>query len=153
MKDALRRHLETYESFHRHPMNKLCHYVGIPLIVFHVIAMLDWVLLGHLGGREITLAYPLFALVIGWYFTLDAKLAPLMAVWYGLCIPLGWYAPWSVIYGAAAVGWTIQLLGHLVWEKRSPAFLANLLQALIGPLYFAAKATGRWPIRAKAPPA
>ncbi len=135
----------TYDAYHRHPMNKRCHYVGIPLIVFNAIALLDWVLLGRVGGHEVTLAHPLFLAVIGWYLTLDKRLAAVMAVWYGLCIPLGWYAPWSVIIGAGVVGWTVQLIGHAVWEKRSPAFLTNLKQALVGPLYFAAMAFRLWP--------
>jgi len=38
-----------------------------------------------------------------------------------------------------------QLAGHVVWEKNSPAFLQNLLQALVGPLFFVAVLTGEWP--------
>jgi len=147
MNARLSKLLSTYADYHRHPLNRAVHKIGIPLIVFHVVAMLDWVLLGHVAGFEVTLAHLAFVGVIGWYFTLHARLACLMAVWYGLCFPLGWYAPWSVIYGAAIIGWGIQFVGHIVWEKRSPALFTNLLQALVGPLYFAAVATKIWPPR------
>ena len=147
LKPALARHFATYDQYHRHPTNLLCHKFGIPLVVFNAVALLDWVLLGSIGGWEVTLAQPLFLAVIAWYMTLSKKLAALMVLWYGACIPLGWTLPWSVIIGAGVVGWIVQLLGHLVWEKRSPAFLTNLTQALIGPLYFAARLTGDWPPR------
>ena len=50
----------------------------------------------------------------------------------------------------AIAGWLTQLAGHVVWEKRSPAFLTNLFQALIGPLFFVATLTGDFPPRASA---
>jgi uncharacterized membrane protein YGL010W len=40
-----------------------------------------------------------------------------------------------------------------VWEKNQPAFLKNLLQALVGPLFFAAALTGEWPRRSERQPA
>jgi len=53
---------------------------------------------------------------------------------------------------AIAIGaWAIQLAGHAVWEKRSPAFTRNLLQALVGPLYFVAILLGDWRFAAEAP--
>ena len=50
--------------------------------------------------------------------------------------------PRPLVLAIALLGWAVQLAGHLVWEKRSPAFLANLLQALIGPLFFVAALVG-----------
>ena len=61
-----------------------------------------------------------------------------MALLMALCFPLAAVTPRPLVLAIALVGWAIQLAGHLVWEKRSPAFLANLLQALIGPLFFVA---------------
>ena len=37
------------------------------------------------------------------------------------------------------VGWVWQLIGHQVFEKRRPAFVDNIIQLLIGPLFFAAE--------------
>lgn len=43
---------------------------------------------------------------------------------------------WEVSIAAHIVGWIFQLLGHIVFEKRSPAFLDNILQAfLTAPLF------------------
>jgi uncharacterized membrane protein YGL010W len=41
---------KEYESGHRHPTNQLTHKVAIPVILFHIIAMLDWI---HLGGHSL----------------------------------------------------------------------------------------------------
>src|SRR5579859_1504798 len=41
-----------YADYHRHPTNRLTHKIAIPLIVFQVIAMLDWVHLANVPGLE-----------------------------------------------------------------------------------------------------
>ncbi len=33
-------------------------------------------------------------------------------------------------------GWILQFIGHTVFEKKRPAFMDNLIQLLIGPLFF-----------------
>jgi uncharacterized membrane protein YGL010W len=147
MKRALERYFESYADYHRHPMNQLTHKVAIPLIVFHVIAMLDWVPLARLPGFTLTLAHPIYLGVVAWYATLHARLALVMAVGYAVCFPLGWITPWPAVVALAAFAWLIQLAGHVVWEKRQPAFLTNLVQALIGPLFFAAILMREWPIK------
>ena len=43
---------------------------------------------------------------------------------------------WTYGIGVQVVGWAAQLYGHKVFEKRSPALLDNLLQAvLMAPLF------------------
>lgn len=135
----LARQLAEYAKYHQHPTNVLCHVVGIPLIIFHVVAMLDWVHLFTIAGQTVTLAMLAYLPVVAWYFSLDKKLALLMALCFGICFPLGWLAPKSLVIGIAVFAWVLQLAGHAIWEKRSPAFLTNLLQLLVGPLYLADK--------------
>ena len=158
LKPTLHTHFQEYADSHRHPMNRLTHKIAIPLIVFHVAAMLDWVRfaqVGTIGDMPVyaTLAWPILLAVIAWYFTLNARLAILMAVFYGICLPIGWYVPWQAVIGIAIVAWLIQLAGHSVWEKNRPAFLKNMLQALIGPFFFAAILTGDWPPKTATSPA
>lgn len=134
----LERYLETYAEFHRHPINQLTHKIAIPLIVFHIVAMLSWVSLFTISSVdfEVSLGHLAYLAVIGWYLSLDTRLAVIMAVLYALCFPLAAMTPHMMVWVIAIVAWTIQLAGHVVWEKKQPAFLTNLLQALIGPLYF-----------------
>jgi uncharacterized membrane protein YGL010W len=147
MKAELRAYFEDYAAYHRHPMNRLTHKVAIPLIVFHIVAMLDWFTIARvpLVGFSITLAHLVYAGTIAWYWTLSEKLAIVMAVAYGACFPLGWVAPRALVVAVAIFAWLIQLAGHVVWEKKQPAFLNNLVQAFIGPLFFAAVYLGEWP--------
>lgn len=158
LKPTLARYFQEYADYHRHPTNRLTHKIAIPLIVFHIVAMLDWVRfvqVGQVGGIPVfvSLAWPVYFAVIAWYFTLHARLAALMAVLYGACIPIGWFVPWQAVVGIAAGAWIVQLAGHSVWEKNRPAFLTNLLQALIGPFFFAAILTGDWPPKSAPAPA
>ncbi len=154
MNEKLQRLFEDYADSHRHPTNRLTHKIAIPLIVFHIVAMLDWIALVEVAGVTITAAWVGYVLAIAWYLRLHVRLALIMAVLFALCFPLGRIAPWPVVVGIAVVGWLVQLAGHVVWEKKQPAFLTNLLQALVGPLFFVAVLTGDWPPeRAPAPEA
>ncbi len=144
---ALNALFTEYADAHRHPTNRLTHKIAIPLIVFHIVAMLDWVKLVQIPGSTFTvsLGHVAFAVAVGWYLRMNVKLGLILAVGYGLCFPLGWVTPrWAVVV-LAVFAWLVQLAGHLVWEKKQPAFFRNLLQALVGPMFFVAVLTGDWP--------
>ena len=116
--------------------------------------MLDWIALAplfELPGSQtmyhLSVGHLFFVAVLAWYFTLNAFIS-LIAF-----LPLfliGAYTPAWVVIAGAIVAWLIQLAGHVIWEKRSPAFLTNLLQALIGPLFFIAIYAGDWPVKGTA---
>jgi uncharacterized membrane protein YGL010W len=146
LKPALHSLFSDYEASHQHPTNRLTHKVAIPLIVFHSVAMLDWVPLLTIPGTAftITLAHLVFLAAMGWYLAMNVKLGLLMVLFYGVCFPIGWMTPRPLVVAIAVVGWLVQLAGHAVWEKKSPAFLRNMLQALVGPLFFVALLTGDW---------
>jgi uncharacterized membrane protein YGL010W len=140
-----------YAECHRHPTNRLTHKIAIPLIVFHIVAMLDWVHLFTLpGGWTVTLAQPIFLVAAAMWIGWDVKAGIVVSLVSLLAFPLGAVTPKAVVVGIALVGWLVQLAGHLVWEKKQPAFFRNLLQALVGPLFFVAVLLGEWPLRAKA---
>jgi uncharacterized membrane protein YGL010W len=134
-----------YAEAHGHSTNVWIHKLAIPLIVFHVIAMADWIPLAHLGGVRVSVAHVAYLLAVAWYLRLDVELGLCMAALFAACFPLGWLTPRPLVVGIAVVAWVAQLAGHGVWEKRQPAFLHNLAHALVGPAYFVAKAIGRWP--------
>jgi uncharacterized membrane protein YGL010W len=141
----LQRLFEDYADSHRHPMNRLTHKIAIPLIVFHIIAMSDWFRVIELSnGHAITGAHFGIALSGIWYLRMDRKLGALMIAAMVACLPLGWIAPWWSVVAIAVAGWTVQLLGHAVFEKSSPAFVRNAVQALVGPIFFLAIITGDW---------
>jgi uncharacterized membrane protein YGL010W len=143
MSPTLRAHFADYASFHGTAGNKACHYVGIPLIVIALLALLARVPLFAVGGFTVTLAEVALVVVTAYYLTLDAVLAAIMlAASVGLLM-LGRPMP---VWAAAALfvlGWIFQFIGHYVYEKRSPAFYRNLAHLLVGPLWIVAKAVGR----------
>ena len=143
MSPTLMAHFADYAAFHGTPGNKACHYVGIPLIVLALLALLARVPLVELGGYNVTLAEVALVAVTAYYLTLDAALAAIMlAASVGLLM-LGRPLPVWVSAALFVLGWIFQLIGHYVYEKRSPAFFRNLAHLLVGPLWIVAKAVGR----------
>lgn len=137
-----------YEKSHQHPVNRMLHKVAIPLIAFHIAAMLDWIRL----ASHLTVGGLVYVGVALWYVSMDRKLGLLVSALLALCFPLGWVTPRPAVIAVALVGWLVQLAGHVVWEKKSPSFMHNLLHALVGPMYFIALLTGDWRTAASAGP-
>ena len=143
MSPTLRAHFADYAAFHGTTGNKACHYVGIPLIVLALLALLARVPLFAVGGFTVTLAEVALVVVTAYYLTLDAVLAAIMlAASVGLLL-LGRPMPVWVAAALFVLGWIFQFIGHYVYEKRSPAFYRNLAHLLVGPLWIVAKAVGR----------
>jgi uncharacterized membrane protein YGL010W len=152
--DTLKTHLKPkltelfrqYAADHQHPMNRLTHKIAIPMIMFHIIAMLNWLSLGaiNFGGISInvTAGHLFLIAVYSYYVSLNIRLTLwMMAISIPMSI-IGMLTPGWAVVSIAILGWTIQLAGHYVWEKRSPSFYNNLVQTLIGPLFFMGILTG-----------
>jgi uncharacterized membrane protein YGL010W len=143
MSPALRDHFADYGSFHATPGNKACHSLGIPLIYFAVIALLDHVPLIGVGGFTVTLAEPVIVAVTLYYARLDAALAVMMLAVSVVLAAAGRLVPVPAAAALFVLGWVLQFVGHYVYEKKSPAFFRNVIHLLVGPLWILAKATGR----------
>lgn len=143
MSPTLRTHFADYASHHQTSGNQACHSVGIPLIVFSLIALLAQVGLASVGGYTITLAHVVIAAATLYYLTLDPLLALGMLAYSVASLVLGGGLPWTVSLGLFVFGWILQFVGHSVYEKRSPAFLKNFVHLLVGPLWILAKVTRR----------
>jgi len=143
MSPTLRAHFADYAAFHGTTGNKSCHYVGIPLIVLALLALLARVPLFAVGGFEVTLAEVALVVVTAYYLTLDVVLAATMLAASVLLLMLGRPMPVWVAAVLFVLGWIFQFIGHYVYEKRSPAFFRNLAHLLVGPLWIVAKAVGR----------
>src|SRR3954467_8040435 len=121
---------DEYAASHRHPTNRLTHKIAIPLIVFHILAMLDWVRLAAvpgIPGGVVTLGMVAWAVTAIWYLRADVKLGLMVIAASALSFPIGRALPWWPVVAVAVAGWLIQLAGHVVWEKKQPSFLTNLV--------------------------
>jgi uncharacterized membrane protein YGL010W len=134
----MRQWFDEYADAHRSRTNQLIHKIAIPLIVFHVVAMLSWVPLwksinlGSVAGLAAALFYCAHHAVLGVIMTMSIVVMLLLSP----------FVPWQVVVGIAIFAWAIQLIGHSVYEKNRPAFLKNMMQALVGPFFFLAVALG-----------
>lgn len=132
-----------YGSYHRHPTNKLCHYVGIPLIVFTLVGLL-WKLSPALAAL-VALAAVLYDL------RLSARLTLPFALFVLASAALAPRLPGAALWFGFLFGWALQFVGHFVYEKKAPAFFENLRQLLVGPLWIIGTLTGTPEARAASP--
>jgi uncharacterized membrane protein YGL010W len=136
----------NYAAYHRDRRNIATHFVGIPLIVFAVGALLARPSV-ELAGWPVTPAALVWAATALWYLTrgnlvlgVAVSLANLVLILAAL--PLAqfdtsaWLA-WGL--GCFFVGWMVQFVGHY-YEGRKPAFVDDLRGLLVGPMFVVAEA-------------
>ncbi|WCJ21313.1 hypothetical protein M5689_003476 [Euphorbia peplus] len=143
-----------YGSYHSNPVNIVIHMMFVWPILFTAILILyftpslfkltfslfglnDAILLFNFGFL-FTLIYALF------YICLDPKAGSFAALLCALCWVsssflarfLGFSLSWKVVLVTQIVCWAGQIIGHVVCEKRAPALLDNLTQALVMAPFF-----------------
>ncbi|KAJ1507345.1 hypothetical protein HMI54_010798 [Coelomomyces lativittatus] len=119
-----------YASYHSHPVNKWIHIVCVPALVWTVFVFFStvpaWILLGF---------YSVY------YMCLDSKA---FILYFPCLCAMGYsanqfsYVPHAYTYALMVhvAAWVLQILGHQVFEKRSPAFLDSFSQAfLLAPFF------------------
>ncbi|MGB2150269.1 MAG: DUF962 domain-containing protein [Cobetia amphilecti] len=138
--------LEHYAASHQHRENIRMHLVCVP-VIFTASLILLWRLLGGQGlssepglgvwmlpGGVVTLA------VLAVYARFSPRVLGVMAVWalaslalMFVMLGLNWPVT-PMMLAAFVVAWIGQVVGHRI-EGRKPAFLDDLRQLLIGPLF------------------
>jgi len=123
-----------YETHHLTGGNKVCHMVGIPLIIAGLLGLLA-IPLARVGGVPLDLSLLLLLLTGCAYLWLDVKLG-LAMIFFSFLLYFGArLLPWPITLGLFVIGWAFQFVGHGVYEKRSPAFTDNLAHLLVGPMW------------------
>ena len=133
--------LGEYAAYHRHPLNRMTHYFGIPLIIFSLLLILSLASF-EVAHIRITVADVLVAILLFWYLRLDTQLALISAAFLLPALVLTSLATatlsGSLINGLFAStfigGWILQFLGHVI-EKRRPALADNFMQIFSAPLF------------------
>ncbi|MFZ5443441.1 MAG: DUF962 domain-containing protein [Myxococcota bacterium] len=136
--------LSKYASYHRDPRNISTHFVGVPMIVIAVIALLTRPGF-ELGGVALSPAWLALIAATAFYLRLDLRYGLAMGGLLGLALFLASLtaglstAAWlGLSVGLFVVGWIIQFIGHY-FEGRKPAFVDDLIGLLVGPLFVAAE--------------
>ena len=139
--------LDAYSESHRHPRNKLLHWIGIPLIAFSLLGLLSMV---STSSKYMNLATLLVVGSLIYYLFLSPRLAAGMTVVFGVML---WAATTlnasmstgafvMTMVGIFAFGWVLQFIGHGI-EGKKPSFFEDLQFLLIGPLWLLADAYRR----------
>lgn len=139
---SIEEQMSFYQAYHYHPLNKLSHFIGIPLIIFSLLLLLSS-LRTTILGFEITSALLFIATVWVYYVFLDLLYALSSLI---IIIPLLYFADFysqndAMIYIfllCFIIGWIIQLIGHY-YEGRKPALVDNFFQIFIAPLFLIAE--------------
>ena len=137
---------QFYAEYHQNPMTRYTHMAGVPLIILSIMILLGFVKIIIPGVFGTNLACLTTLVVLIYYYRLHWQLAlaltPIMLI-------LLWLASWFNYYGPTkvglwaflitfVVGWGLQFYGHYI-EGKQPAFMVNIGQAFIAPLYLTAE--------------
>jgi uncharacterized membrane protein YGL010W len=152
MKSAVEQ-LSTYKSVHLNRKNIRTHFVGVPMIIWSIALLLasfsfeiesDFIS-NSLGLERVnfTMAGIFSVGVLIYYLILSVPLGILAFVLFG---PLMWSVHYVVnveyhiiiAISIFVIGWVIQFIGHH-YEKAKPAFMDDINQLLIGPLFVIAE--------------
>ena len=132
---TLEAHFADYAMHHQTAGNKVCHRIGIPMIMFSLLGMLAAVKLGTIGGFTLDAAIVLIAAVTLYYLVLAIDFGLVMLIVSVAMYLGGRLVPMPVLVALFVIGWILQFIGHGVYEKRRPAFFKNFVHLLVGPLW------------------
>ncbi len=137
--------MAVYAAYHRHPVNRGIHFLGIPAIVWSIMVFLAFIPLFESAGIAVTGAHVAIVILLAYYLALDFALGVASVVVFTVLLvsalqlvtydsQLAWMAGADVF----VLGWVVQFLGHGVWEKRRPALVDNLFQVFVAPIFLVA---------------
>ena len=146
---ALMIHFKDYEQYHKHKTNKLCHNLGVPLVMFSLLGLLAqvvlWSPMGELG-TEALFRIDLGMIVFLWgsIFAIrtDFRLSIPFILFTALNYLVARHLHLGILIALQVLGWVFQLVGHYAYEKKSPAFLTTLSHLFVGPMWVFARWIG-----------
>jgi len=138
--------LTEYGQSHQHPVNKMIHWVCVPLIVWSLLGVLwSFPVPGSLQTSTLPLNWAVFiaALAMVYYLRVSPWLAPgiLLALTAMLflvyAVAHADVSVWRVSAIVFIIAWIGQFIGHAI-EGRRPSFFKDIQFLLIGPLWLLA---------------
>lgn len=125
---AIDQWFDEYGESHQNPLNKLVHWICVPLITFSVLGML-WAV--HPALAMLAVASSLmFYLALSWRIAAAMLALSVLMLLILEAMPVVFW-PSVIIFVLAWVG---QFIGHHV-EGKKPSFLKDLQFLLIGPIW------------------
>lgn len=134
-----------YGESHQHPLNKVIHWVCVPLIFISILGLLSCVPAPHVCLLRFfclsILSLAVVTAVFVFYVRLSVLLSAAMLLFvlvsewliYRLNVAVG-TSVWMVYSGVFLVSWIFQFYGHRV-EGKKPSFLKDVQFLLVGPAW------------------
>lgn len=144
------RYLGNYAEDHRHPTNRLIHWICVPLILWSVLAAIYAIPVPAALGKPGLWAALACVAASAFYLRLSIRLGLAMVAVLVLLLALCWWlysllGAQSLLITAGVVfvlAWLGQFYGHKL-EGAKPSFLTDLVYLLIGPLWLVSKTVRR----------
>jgi uncharacterized membrane protein YGL010W len=135
--------LSEYGESHQNPLNKLLHWICVPIIVLSLVGLL-WSLPVPSAFREVSSLLNwgtlLLLFAVLYYFAMSWSLALGMALFVAIVISLvsaldrlPW-SLWMTCLSLFVVSWIGQFIGHH-YEGKRPSFFKDVQFLMIGPLW------------------
>lgn len=136
--------LAEYGESHENRLNKVIHWICVPVIVWTVVALIwsipfPW----NIGSGIVLVNWAVITLVLAqiYYFRLSRRLGMglllynLAMLWLTAVIEKASPWPlWQVALGVFVLAWIGQFIGH-VFEGKRPSFFKDVQFLLIGPAW------------------
>jgi uncharacterized membrane protein YGL010W len=125
---AIDQWFDEYGESHRNPVNKLLHWICVPLITFSVLGIL-WAIHPWISLLAV-------ALSLAFYASLSWRIAAAMLVFSLIMLGILASMPHVLIPSVAIfiIAWIGQFIGHHL-EGMKPSFFKDLQFLLIGPIW------------------
>ncbi len=137
--------LSEYDESHGNPVNKLLHWICVPLIMFSLLGLLWYLKVPLPEAAPITINGAVILLVFAmvYYLLVSPPLAVGMLLVSMVMLALLFVIDrsvltlWQLCVGIFVLAWIGQFIGHHIEGKR-PSFLKDIQFLLIGPLWLLA---------------
>lgn len=135
-----------YADYHQKKATLYMHMIGVPILTLSLMILLGFIHVVIPGVLDIKFVDLIILALLAYYFRLNWLLALIMIPIFAFLLWIADlfnyagptpFAIWSFIV-LFILGCVLQLVGHLIEGKR-PAFIENLWQALIAPLFLLAE--------------
>jgi uncharacterized membrane protein YGL010W len=137
---------QFYASYHQKVQTRYTHMAGVPLIILSFMILLGFVKIIIPGYLQTNFACVGTVIILIYYFRLNWQLSLVLTpIMFILLLIANWFSQngptkfgmWSfIIFFVLGLG--LQFYGHYL-EGKKPAFMDNLTQSFIAPLYLVAE--------------
>lgn len=134
---------EEYGESHRHPTNKMIHWICVPAIVFSLVGLLwslptpevfaeisPWLNWGTLFVAFAMLYY----FMLSWQLALGMVIVSALVIWGNAALAQLATPLWQIALGIFVIAWIGQFIGHKI-EGKKPSFFKDIQFLLIGPVW------------------